>query len=162
GRVLEVVPLAAGDKWLITDQTPFYAEAGGQVGDTGTIKADKFELLVKKTWKSPNGVIVHEGDLVRGTSDDVVADAEVTLPGDIGLFKITSEAGIAQGIRRIEAVTAAGALGYLRDVEGELGRAGALLRAAPSEVAARVERLQKEMREREREIEELKRKLALG
>jgi alanyl-tRNA synthetase len=82
--------------------------------------------------------------------------------GDIGLFKITSEVGIAQGVRRIEAVTGAGAVDYLRRLEGELTRAGAQLRGSPFEVAARVERLQKELREREREVEELKKKLALG
>jgi alanyl-tRNA synthetase len=82
--------------------------------------------------------------------------------GDIGLFKIVAEVGIAQGVRRIEAVTGAGALDHVRRLEGELARASGMLRASPFEVAAKVERLQKELRERERAVEELQRKLASG
>jgi alanyl-tRNA synthetase len=82
--------------------------------------------------------------------------------GDIGLFKIVSEGGVAQGVRRIEAVTGAGALDYTRKLEGELARAGDKLRAAPFEVAARVDKLQGELRARDKEIAELRQKLATG
>ena len=60
-------------------------------------------------------------------------------------------------MRRIEAVTGAGALGLVRRLEGELRRAGDALNAAPFEVAARVAKLQAELREREKEIEKLRR-----
>jgi alanyl-tRNA synthetase len=82
--------------------------------------------------------------------------------GDIGLFKILSEAGVAQGVRRIEAVTGAGALDYLRRLEGELAKTGAALKAQPFEVAARVDRLLADAKTAEREIEKLKGKLASG
>jgi alanyl-tRNA synthetase len=82
--------------------------------------------------------------------------------GDIGLFKVVSETGVAQGVRRIEAVTGEGAVDYLRRVEGELERAGAELRVPPFEVAARTAKLTAEMKALEREIAGLKAKLAAG
>jgi len=82
--------------------------------------------------------------------------------GDIGLFKITQELGVAQGVRRIEAVTGAGAAAYVGRLEHELGAAGERLRAGIFEVDARVGKLQAELRERDKEIDKLKRKLASG
>ncbi len=82
--------------------------------------------------------------------------------GDIGLFKILSEAGVAQGVRRVEAVTGAGALDYVRKLELELARAGERIKAGPFEVAAKVERLVADGRALEKEIERLKGKLASG
>jgi alanyl-tRNA synthetase len=82
--------------------------------------------------------------------------------GDIGLFKILSEAGVAQGVRRVEAVTGEGALAYVRRLEDELARAGDRLKAAPFEVAARVERLAGDAKALEKEVERLKGKLAAG
>ena len=65
-------------------------------------------------------------------------------------------------MRRIEAVTGEGAASYVRKLEHELGSAGELLRAGIFEVSARVAKLQAEAREREKEIDRLKRKLASG
>ena len=64
-----------------------------------------------------------------GESKEFCGGTHVARTGDIGFFKITEEAGVAQGVRRIEAVTGAGALGYVRRLEGELGETGKLLRA---------------------------------
>ena len=106
------------------------------------------------------------GDTVRvvtmGESMEFCGGTHVARTGDIGLFKITEEAGVAQGVRRIEAVTGAGALGFVRRLEGELGETGELLRAGSFEVAARVAKLQAEQREQQKEIEKLRRKLASG
>ncbi len=82
--------------------------------------------------------------------------------GDIGLLKIISEAGIAQGVRRLEAVTGAGALDYLRRLEDELGRAGERLKAPLFEVAAKLDRALAAARSVEKELEKLKTKLASG
>jgi alanyl-tRNA synthetase len=82
--------------------------------------------------------------------------------GDIGLFKILSEAGVAQGVRRIEAVTGAGALDYLRKLEDELVKTGDRLKAPPFEVAQRVDKLIADAKQQDREIEKLKQKLASG
>ncbi len=97
------------------------------------------------------------GDTVRvvsmGESMEFCGGTHVARTGDIAFFKITEETGVAQGVRRIEAVTGAGALDYVRKLEDELGAAGELLRAGPFEVSARVAKLQAEAREREKEID---------
>ena len=102
---------------------------------------------------------------VRGnvaTDTAVLPIAEAKQAGAIAFFKITEETGVAQGVRRIEAVTGAGALAYVRRMDGELGEAGRLLRAGSFEIAARVAKLQTDLREQEKEIEKLRRKLASG
>ena len=107
------------------------------------------------------------GDSVRvmrigSRSVELCGGTHVRRAGDIGFFKITAEVGIAQGVRRIEAVTGAGALDWVRKVEGELGRVAGVVRASPFEAAVRVEKLQEELKAQRREIEELKRKMAMG
>jgi alanyl-tRNA synthetase len=107
------------------------------------------------------------GDVVRvmrigRRSVELCGGTHVRRTGDIGLFKITSETGIAQGVRRLEAVTGVGALDYVRKLEGELGKAAEIVRAPLFAVASKVDLLQKDVRERERRIEELQRKLASG
>ena len=107
------------------------------------------------------------GDTVRivhigADSLEFCGGTHVRRVGDIGLFKLISEGGVAQGVRRVEGVTGEGALDYLRKLEGELAKAGELLRAAPLEVAGRVEKLQGDLKERAKEISDLQRKLAGG
>ena len=100
--------------------------------------------------------------VTMGESKEFCGGIHVARTGDIAFFKITEETGVAQGVRRMEAVTGAGALAYVRRMDGELAEAGHLLRAGSFEVAARVAKLQAELREREKEIEKLRRKLASG
>jgi alanyl-tRNA synthetase len=99
---------------------------------------------------------------IGGESLEFCGGTHVRRVGDIALFKIVSEQGIAQGVRRLEAVTGAGALELTRRMEDELAAAGERLKAAPFEVASRVDKLAKEMRGLEREIADLKSKLASG
>src|SRR3546814_1164789 len=65
----------------------------------------------------------------------------VSRTGDIGLFKITSEGGVAAGVRRIEAITGENALAYLRATEGKLKKVGDLVRGGADEIYAKVEQL---------------------
>jgi alanyl-tRNA synthetase len=107
------------------------------------------------------------GDKVRvvsigGESLEFCGGTHVRRAGDIGLFKILSESGVAQGVRRIEAVTGAGALDYLRRLEEELGRAGERLKTPPFEVAQRVDKLIADQKALDREIDKLKQKIASG
>jgi alanyl-tRNA synthetase len=107
------------------------------------------------------------GDQVRvvsigGESVEFCGGTHVRRAGDIGLFKILSEAGVAQGVRRIEAVTGAGALDYLRKLEEELMKTGDRLKAQPFEVATRVDKLLAEQKTLDREIEKLKQRIASG
>jgi alanyl-tRNA synthetase len=106
------------------------------------------------------------GETVRvvsmGESKELCGGTHVSRTGDIAFFLITEETGVAQGVRRIEAVTGQGALGYVRKMEHEIGEAAGLLRASPFEVGSRVAKLQAELREHEKEIEKLRRKLASG
>jgi alanyl-tRNA synthetase len=107
------------------------------------------------------------GDRVRvmrvgGKSVELCGGTHVKRAGDIGLFKITSEIGIAQGVRRIEAVTGAGAIDWLRKVEGELNHVAGAIKTSPFEAALRVEKLQEELKVARREVDELKRKMAMG
>jgi alanyl-tRNA synthetase len=99
---------------------------------------------------------------IGGESIEFCGGTHVRRAGDIGLFKIVSEAGVAQGVRRIEAVTGAGALDYLRRLEDELVRTGDRLKAAPFEVAQRVDKLLAEQKALDREIDKLKQRLASG
>ncbi len=106
------------------------------------------------------------GDTVRvvtmGESKEFCGGTHVARTGDIALFKLTEETGIAQGVRRIEAATGAGALRYVRKMETELLESGRLLRAGEFEVAARIAKLQADQRALEKELEKLRRKLASG
>jgi alanyl-tRNA synthetase len=281
GKVTWWRQLPDGNFEITADRSPFYGEAGGQIGDTGTIAGDGFSVDVLDTQKTPGGLVLHVGKLTRGqlkageaqftvdaarrdairanhsathllhlalkevlgshvaqkgslvapdrlrfdfahfapmtdeekrkvedlVNDEIRRNADsvisvmsfdeakksgavalfgekygdrvrvmrignrsvelcggthVRRAGDIGLFKITKEEGVAQGVRRLEAVTGAGALDYVRRIEGELGQVADRFKLTPFEVAARVEKLSDELKAARREIDELKRKMALG
>ncbi len=106
------------------------------------------------------------GDVVRmltiGPSLELCGGTHAHRTGDIGLFKVLSETGLAAGVRRIEATTGLNALGHLRRVEGELHGAAALLKAPAAQLRDRVERLVEQQKESHREIERLKRSLMSG
>ena len=82
--------------------------------------------------------------------------------GDIGLCKITSESGIAAGIRRIEAVTGQGALARVAETEQALDQVAALFRAGRSEVEVKVRQVLDRTKLLEKELQQLKARLASG
>ncbi len=106
------------------------------------------------------------GDTVRvvsmGESKEFCGGTHVARTGDIALFVLTSEGGVAQGVRRIEAVTGEGALAQVWRLEDELAQAGDVLGGGLFEVGAKAAKLHEQLRERDREIEKLRRKLASG
>lgn len=270
---------AGDDVVIVLDQTPFYAESGGQVGDTGELRNPRSRVLVEDTIKIQAAVHGHQGRIVEGeveVGDTLVArvdgeqraktmrnhsvthlmhkalrevlgahvqqkgslvtpertrfdfahnapmtDAEIAkveaivnaeilanhatqarvLPmdeaqklgammlfgekygdsvrvldigssrelcggthvqrtGDIGLFKIVSEGGIAAGIRRVEAVTGDNALAYLQQLESTVGGVAGALKVTPGEVGDRVAAVLEQLRTLEKEVAALKGKLA--
>jgi len=80
--------------------------------------------------------------------------------GDIGLFKIVSEGGVAAGVRRIEAVTGASAYHWVRQADETIGRLARLVKGSRHDVLDRVEQLIDRSRSLEKELAELKAKLA--
>ena len=270
---------AGDDAVVVLDQTPFYAESGGQVGDTGELRNASSRMIVEDTIKIQADVFGHHGRIVEGTvavGDGVVAKVDVerraktvrnhsathlmhkalrevlgthvqqkgslvnaertrfdfahTGPmtdeqirkveeivnaevlanaaasatvmaiddaqksgammlfgekygdevrvlsigsskelcggthvgrtGDIGLFKVVAEAGVAAGIRRIEAVTGDNALSYLQSLEDTVDNVAGTLKATPAEVPARLAAVLDHVKALEKELEKLKGKLA--
>jgi alanyl-tRNA synthetase len=92
---------------------------------------------------------------VHPQSTELCGGTHVRRSGDIGLFKIVSESGIASGVRRVTAVTGMGALQYVREAERELRKAADLLKTNPKELVKRVEATQKRVKELEKKVEEV-------
>jgi alanyl-tRNA synthetase len=107
------------------------------------------------------------GDRVRvlrlgDFSTELCGGTHVARAGDIGLFKITSETGVAAGVRRIEAVTGRGALAWVAAGEQVLKTLAAQLKGGRDEIGAKVAQLVERTRQLEREVHGLKGKLASG
>jgi alanyl-tRNA synthetase len=104
------------------------------------------------------------GETVRvldiGTSRELCGGTHVSRTGDIGLCKVVSEGGVAAGIRRIEAVTGANALAYTQQLEATVAGMAGALKAAPTELQQRVGQVLDQVRTLEREVAQLKGKLA--
>ena len=107
------------------------------------------------------------GDTVRvlsmGADDysiELCGGTHVARTGDIGLFRITSESGISAGVRRIEAVTGFGALRWITETEDTLDRVGKLVRGGRETVVEKVQAVIDRSRQLEKEVEQLKGKLA--
>ncbi|MEE9344890.1 MAG: alanine--tRNA ligase [Methylococcales bacterium] len=265
---------------LVLEQTPFYAESGGQVGDTGQVTAGEAVFKVDDTRKQANGVFVHYGEMVTGElqqgsscqatidaprradialnhsathlmhaalrqvlgahvaqkgslvdaerlrfdfahnqpvnidqikeverivnqqirlnaevsademnkdealkagamalfgekygdtvrvlrigdfSTELCGGTHVSRAGDIGVFKIISETGTASGVRRIEAVTGAAAIERIEQSDSMLEQIAARLRSGRENLTERVDAMLEKNRQLEKELEQLKSKLA--
>ncbi len=107
------------------------------------------------------------GDKVRvlkfgDFSVELCGGTHVDRTGDIGLFKITSEGGVAAGVRRIEAVTGRGAVDWVDAQQETLRQIGGLLRSQPDQVGNKVEQLLKRNKELEKELAAAKQALITG
>ncbi len=104
------------------------------------------------------------GDEVRvlsiGSSKELCGGTHVKRTGDIGLFKIVSEGGVAAGVRRVEAVTGVGALALIQQQQEQLQVIATAIKAQPQNVAARVMQVLDSVKALEKEMATLKSKLA--
>jgi alanyl-tRNA synthetase len=104
------------------------------------------------------------GDEVRvldiGTTRELCGGTHVSRTGDIGLFSIIAEGGVAAGVRRVEAVTGKNALAYMQRMETALGGVAGTLKVTPTEVPAKVDSLLDQMKQFERELSTMKSKMA--
>ncbi len=95
-------------------------------------------------------------------STELCGGTHVARSGDIGLFKIVSEGGIAAGVRRIEALTGQGALDYVRQTEARLQRIAERVKGSPDDAEQKVEQLGLRVRALEKDLENLRRQLTSG
>ncbi|NIC42086.1 alanine--tRNA ligase [Aquabacterium sp. A08] len=104
------------------------------------------------------------GETVRvldiGSSRELCGGTHVQRTGDIGLFKVVAEGGVAAGVRRIEAVTGANALAYLQSLEATVSEAAGALKAPAAELTGRVAQTLEQIKALEKEVAALKGKLA--
>ncbi len=104
------------------------------------------------------------GDEVRvldiGFSRELCGGVHVQRTGDIGLFKIVVEGGVAAGIRRVEAITGDNALRFVQQLDTLVNTAAAALKAQPAELTLRIGQVQEQVRTLEKELSQLKSKLA--
>ena len=104
------------------------------------------------------------GDTVRvlgiGSSTELCGGTHVTRTGDIGLFKIVSEGGVAAGIRRVEAVTGENALTLVQTLASRVSEAAAALKVQPDEITHRIAQVQDQVKSLEKELASLKTKMA--
>ncbi len=100
--------------------------------------------------------VVKMGDF----SLELCGGTHVRSTSEIGLFKLLRESSVGAGLRRVEAITGAGALRYLAARDEQITRISSMLRVAPDELAPRLDSMVKESRELERENEQLRARLA--
>ncbi|MEA4924020.1 MAG: alanine--tRNA ligase [Syntrophomonadaceae bacterium] len=100
--------------------------------------------------------VVQVGDF----SLELCGGTHIGYTGQIGLFKILSEGSVGSGLRRIEALTGTHALEYLNDMEKEVKNAAAVLRTTPADVNKRIEAMNRALKDREKEVDQLKARIA--
>ncbi len=111
------------------------------------------EVRVVQMGKEPDG---------QTTSVELCGGTHVGRTGDIALFKIVSEAAVAAGVRRIEALTGEAALDHVNEEERLLLDAAASIKVKPAELSSRLQAMVEERRSFEREIQKLRQQLATG
>ncbi|NDP64524.1 alanine--tRNA ligase [Polaromonas sp.] len=130
------------------------------------IATDASEMDMESAQQSGAMMLFGEkyGETVRvlsiGSSKELCGGTHVGRTGDIGLFKIVAESGVASGVRRVEAVTGQNALAYLQSLESTVQAAAGTLKASPSELQNRIGQVLDQVRSLEKEVTALKGKLA--
>jgi alanyl-tRNA synthetase len=157
-----------------THQRALTAEEIGRIEELvneRTLKnhAVKTEVLSMDQARERGAMMIFEekyGDVVRllsmAESAELCGGTHARATGDIGLFKITGEQGVAAGVRRLTAVTGEGALAYVRELEGTLSKAARLVKTTPATLGEKLEKVLEHEKALEKQVQELERKLMTG
>ena len=127
---------------------------------------DASEMAMEDAQKTGAVMLFGEkyGDSVRvltiGSSKELCGGTHVGRTGDIGLFKIVAESGVAAGVRRVEAITGSNALAYVQSLESTVGAAASTFKAPPAELQSRIDQTLEHVKALEKEVAALKGKLA--
>ena len=139
---------------LTRQMTPDEAQDAGATALFGEKYGEEVRVVSMGARAKEGRELLYSMELCGGT--------HVTRTGDIGFFKVTSEIAVASGVRRIEAVTGEAALQHVGSRDAIIAETAKSLNAAPGDVPARVGALLQERRAMEREMSDLRRKLAEG
>ncbi|MBS0152031.1 MAG: alanine--tRNA ligase [Nitrospira sp.] len=99
---------------------------------------------------------------VESFSKELCGGTHCRQTGEIGLFRIVSETGVAAGVRRLEAQTGSGAYNQIKTLEADVRQLSDLLKVGQSEVVVRTRKLLTQLKDKERELEDVKLKMAGG
>ena len=164
-------PLTAEDVRAIEEEVNARIRANSDVSTRlmtpeRAVEAGALALFGEKYGEEVRVVAMGDEPDEAGTHDhfsvELCGGTHVRRTGDIGIFKIVSESAVASGVRRIEALTGAAAETYVAEEEALLREAAAELKVAPEELPARVASLVEERKRLERELSDLRRRLASG
>jgi alanyl-tRNA synthetase len=150
----------------VTDAQIREVEARVNAEILSNVATDASVMAMEDAQKSGAMMLFGEkyGETVRvltiGSSKELCGGVHVKRTGDIGLFKIVAESGVAAGVRRVEAVTGENALAYLQSLESTVQSAAGSLKASPSELQGRIGQVLDQVKSLEKEIAALKGKLA--
>ncbi len=122
------------------------------------IESGAMALFGEKYGDEVRVLAMGQGD--QNFSTELCGGTHVTRTGDIGLFKIISEGGVAAGVRRVEAITGENALAYVGALESKFKQAADLVRAGRDDLADKIEQVLDRSRQLEKELAALKGKLA--
>ncbi len=161
-KPLETGELADVETW-VNDQVRRNADVTTRLMTPDeAIAAGAMALFGEKYGDEVRVVSMGTGDDGDSYSTELCGGTHVRRTGDIGLFKVIAESAVAAGVRRIEALTGPSALAHMERRDQALLNAAAALKAAPEEVPERVQALLDERRRLEREVTDLRKKLATG
>jgi len=142
---------------LVNDQIRNNTPVATEITDMATAQAKGAMALFGEKYGDSVRLLTMGSD---NFSVELCGGTHVRHTGDIGLFRITSESGVAAGVRRIEAVTGANAIRLIDDLEDKLGAVCELLKAKPEKVVERVAGLKQELKDLEKQLQEANAKLA--
>ena len=150
----------------VTDAQVRQIEAlvNGQILHNAATHAELMDIEAAKTTGAQMLFGEKYGEIVRvleiGTTRELCGGTHVARTGDIGLFKVVAESGVASGVRRMEAVTGEHALAYLQQLEDTVANAAHALKTPVAELGSRIHSTVEHIKALEKEIAALKGKLA--